>query len=61
MKSFWKADADLSATSNKGKAAAATPIEFSGKNVDKRSIQMVMSEGGCESFERAQEVIKILW
>ncbi|KAI3862881.1 hypothetical protein MKX03_015727 [Papaver bracteatum] len=53
-----KADADLSATSHKGKAAAATPKGFSGKNVDKRSIQMVMSESGCESFERAEEVLQ---
>ncbi|KAI3997851.1 hypothetical protein MKX01_036321 [Papaver californicum] len=28
------------------------------KNVDKRSIQMVMSGGGCESFERAEEVLQ---
>ncbi|KAI3991134.1 hypothetical protein MKX01_022355 [Papaver californicum] len=53
-----KADADLPATSNKGKAAATIPKGVSGKNVDKRSIQMVMSGGGCESFKRAEEVLQ---
>lgn len=55
--SLWKADADLSATSDKAKAAASKCKRGAAKDIiDAGSIKLVMAGSGCESAEKVEQV-----